>query len=313
MMNSLSPLRLIQFQAGYNLPVHVAMESGHFARQGLDVQTTYTLGSVDLMEALEAGRFEVGHTAADDLVARVQARKGNASDLFLFMGIYGGLLALVGSPESPNFHSLRGKPLGVDAKTNGFVLLLEKKLRSMGFGASDYSLIEVGGWEQRYRALLEGRLAATLLTPPFVGDAVEAGCHILARLDDVEPVYQATCGVSRRSWARENGDVLVRYIRSYLKATRWCYDPDNRQGCLDLLVKHHGIKLSSAEKTLDALLDPERGLYPNAELSIPGIAAVIRLRAEMGYIAPPLPAPEEFVDLSYYRSAVQNANASPGL
>ncbi len=307
MMNSSLRLRLIQFRAGYNLPIHVAAEMGHFASHGLNVHIAYTPGSMNLLQELESGNFEVGHTAADDLVARVEARHESVSEfsnLFLFMGIYGGLITLVGSAENRDLSSLRGKSLAVDATNSGFVLLLEKKLRSIGFGPNDYKLVEVGGWQQRYRSLLEGRVAATLLTYPFVGDAIEAGCHLLARLDDVEPLYVATCGLARRGWARENASVLVRYIRAYLAATRWCYERNHRQACLNLLMKHHGINACSAEKTLDALLDANRGLYPDARLTLAGIAAVIRLRAEMGYLPPPLPPPEKYVDLSYYGEAL---------
>ena len=305
--NSRSQLRLIQFRAGYNLPVHVAVEMGHFARQGLKLAVSYTPGSAYLMEALKAGEFEIGHAAADDLIADAEAQSGGASeasDLFLFMGLYGGLISLVGSPQNPDIDSLRGRSLAVDASQNGFVLVLEKKLRSVGFGRKDYSLVEVGGWESRYRALLEGKYAATLLTPPYVGEALEAGCHLLARADELISVYQATCGIARRSWARENGDALTRYIRAYVEATRWCFDPKNRKDCLDLLMKHNEIKRFSAEETLDALLDPKNGLHPEAELNLAGITAVLELRAEMGYLMRPVPPPEKYVDLSYYGKAI---------
>jgi hypothetical protein len=69
-------------------------------------------------------------------------------------------------------------------------------------------------------------------------------------------------------------------------------------------MKHNEIKLSSAEKTLDALLDPQNGIYPNAELNLPGVAAVLELRADLGYLNRPLPAVEKYFDLSYYRKAV---------
>jgi ABC-type nitrate/sulfonate/bicarbonate transport system substrate-binding protein len=300
-----TPLRLIQFRAGYNLPVHVAMETGGFARYGLDLELEYIPGSNYLIEALKDGRFEIAHTAADDLVADVETETGH-SDLFLFMGIFSGLLSLVGSPENSDIHSLQGKSLGVDAKTSGFVFLLEKKLRSAGFGPGDYTLQEAGGLERRFRALLEGKFAATILSPPYVEEALEAGCHLLAGPDELIPVYQATCGIARRSWAKKNHDLLVRYIRAYVEATRWCFDPKNRRACLDLLAKHNNIGRSSAQKTLDALLDPKNGLYPNAELNLPGIATVLELRAEMGYLKRPLPLPEKYFDLSYYRSAVSS-------
>jgi ABC-type nitrate/sulfonate/bicarbonate transport system substrate-binding protein len=304
-MSSLALLRLIQFRAGYNLPVHVGIEMGHFARQGLSVEVAYTPGSVYLIEGLKTGKFEIAHTAADDVIADIETSGDDGgSDFFLFMGIFGGLLSLVSLPEIQDIGALRGKSLAVDARTTGFVFILEKMLRSKGFGPEDYQLVDVGGLETRYRALLEWRCAATLLTPPYVGDALEAGCHLLARGDEIIPVYQATCGATRQAWARENGDLLVRYIRAYIESTRWCFYLNNRAACLKLLMKHNRIKRSSAEKTLDALLDSKNGLHPNAELNLPGVAAVLELRAEMGHLQRPLPSPEKYVDLSYYRKAV---------
>ncbi|MEK6600324.1 MAG: hypothetical protein AABZ09_00440, partial [Candidatus Binatota bacterium] len=58
------------------------------------------------------------------------------------------------------------------------------------------------------------------------------------------------------------------------------------------------------EDTLDALLDPKNGLHPKAELNLAGITAVAELRAEMGHLMRPVPPPEKYVDLSYYRRAV---------
>ena len=37
---ALAKLRLIQFRAGYNLPVHVGREKGMFERNGLDIEVT---------------------------------------------------------------------------------------------------------------------------------------------------------------------------------------------------------------------------------------------------------------------------------
>jgi ABC-type nitrate/sulfonate/bicarbonate transport system substrate-binding protein len=305
--SSLSVLRLIQFRAGYNLPVHVAVEMGHFARYGLQVDVTYTPGSLPLLEGLKAGQFEIGYAAADDLVAEVERPRGwgvHEPDLFLFLGLYSGLMSLVGAPHTRDIHALRGQSLAVDAPTSGFVFVLHKMLQARGVAPADYHVVAVGGWERRLHALVAGHCAATLLTPPYVGEALEAGCHLLARADEMLPAYQATCGIARRRWARENADLLVRYIRAYVEATRWCFDPQHRQACLELLMRHHGITRSAAAQTLAALVDVQNGLAPNAALNLPGLTVVLALRAEMGYLSPPVPPPEKYVDLSYYRRAV---------
>ncbi|MGH7930827.1 MAG: ABC transporter substrate-binding protein, partial [Candidatus Binatia bacterium] len=226
LMAVLSRLRLIQFRAAYNLPVLAAVEYGIFARHGLEVEVAYTPGSDFLIAALEAGKFEIGHTAADDVVAAVEGQA--RCDLFLFMGLHSGLLSLVAGPGRRNVESLRGQSLGVDSKGTGFVFLLTKFLRSNGLRPEDYALTEIGGWEQRCRALLEKRIAATLLTSPYVEEALECGCYLLARGNEIEPVYQATCGAATRTWARQNQEIVIDYIRGYLDATRWCFDPPNR-------------------------------------------------------------------------------------
>jgi len=304
-MAPLHHLRLIQFRAGYNLPVHVGRETGIFERHGLEIEFAYTPGSLYLSESLRNEEFEIGHTGADDVVADVEDFGGGPSGLFLFMGLHSGLLSVVGAPGMKTVESLRGKELAVDARASGFVFILEKFLRSKSFGTDDYKFVEVGGVEKRYHALLEGKVAATLLTSPFVGNTVEQGCHLLARGDQIMPCYQATGGAAKRSWAEKNRDVLTRYIRAYVEATQWCFEPKNRTQCLELLSKHSAIEGKPAEETLDALLDPAYGIYPKAELNLPGLAAVLELRAEMGYLKRPLPPVEKYFDLSYYKSAVR--------
>ena len=304
-MGNVAKLRLIQFRAGYNLPVHAGREQGIFERHGLDIEITYTPGSLYLSEALRKEQFEIGHTGADDIVADVEDFGGGPSGLFIFMGLHSGLVSIVGAPGMKTVESLRGKELAVDARASGFVFILEKLLRLQGFGPEDCKFVEIGGVDRRYQALLDGKVAGTLLLPPFVGNAVAQGCHVLARGDQVVSCYQGTAGAAKRSWAENNRDVLVRYIRAYVEATQWCFNSANRASCLDILATHNGLAANAADETLDALLDSGYGLYPKAALNLPGLKSVLDLRAEMGYLKPPLPPVEKYVDLSYYKRAIE--------
>jgi len=302
---ALTKLRLIQFRAGYNLPVHAGREKGMFERNGLDIEVTYTPGSLYISEALRNREFEIGHTGADDIVADVEHFGGGSKGLFMFMGLHSGLLSIVGAPGKTTVESLRGQELAVDARASGFVFVLEKLLRSSGFAPADYKFVEIGGVDRRYQALVEGKVAGTMLLPPFTGNAVAQGCHVLARGDQIVSCYQGTVGATKRSWAEEHRDLLVRYIRAYVEATQWCFDGNNRASCLELLSIHNGLKGKAAEETLDALLDPGYGMYPKAELNIPGVKAVIELRTEMGYLTKPTPPAEKYIDLSFYNQAVE--------
>ena len=295
-------LKLIQFRAAYNLPIHAGIETGIFARQGLDLETAYTPGSLYISEALKEGRYDIGHTGADDIIAAVES--DDAADLFIFMGLHSGLFTLVGAPDCASIDSLSGRSIGVDAKTSGFALVLERMLHARGFAEDDYQLIEVGGWESRYRALIEGKITATLLTEPFVRNALGAGYHLLAKDFEMIPSYQGTCGAASRRWAEQHPDHLVRYIRAYVEATQWCFERPNRRSCLDILARHNKIDGIAAEYTLDALIHPKHGLYANAAINMSGVTAALELRAELGYLARPIPTVEKYVELSYYREAL---------
>jgi len=298
-------LNLIQFRASYNLPLHAGIEMGIFARHGLALETAYTPGSLYTSQALKEGRYDIGHTGADDVIAAVES--DGRSDLFIFMGLHSGLFTLVGAPDCATIDALYGRSIGVDAKTSGFVLVLESMLHARGIVGGDYQLIEIGGWESRYRALLEGTISATLLTEPFVSNALAAGCHLLAKDCDMIRSYQGTCGAANRSWAEQYPDRLIRYIRAYVEATQWCFDTRNRKSCVAILTRHNEIDGPAAEHTLDALLDPAHGLYRKAGVNMSGIAAALELRAELGYLARPLPAVEKYVDLAYYRRALESS------
>ena len=57
-------LKLIQFRAAYNLPVHAGVETGIFARHGLALETAYTPGSLYISQTLKEGQYDIGHSGA---------------------------------------------------------------------------------------------------------------------------------------------------------------------------------------------------------------------------------------------------------
>jgi ABC-type nitrate/sulfonate/bicarbonate transport system substrate-binding protein len=184
-------------------------------------------------------------------------------------------------------------------------------LHTSGIARNAYELVEVGGWEHRYAALLQGTISATLLTEPFIDKALNAGCKLLARDFEMIPSYQGTCGAASRGWAGRHPDSLVRYIRAYLEATRYCFESRNRKSCLDLLRRHSEIHGRAAEHTLDTLLDPRHGIYPKAAVNLPGVTAVLELRADLGYLARPFSPLEKYIDLSFYDAALSAGDTNP--
>ena len=55
-----TPLRVIAFDGGWNLPVWAAQRQGFFEAQGVSVQLSYTPNSVYLITKLLDGAFDIG-------------------------------------------------------------------------------------------------------------------------------------------------------------------------------------------------------------------------------------------------------------
>ncbi len=303
-----STLQVIVFPGGFNWPIWAAQEKGFFAREGLDVTLTPTPSSVFQLTNLIEGKFDIGMTAFDNVVAyqegQGEAPVSGTPDLFVFMGVDDGFLRLVVVPEVKSYADLRGKELSVDALTTGYSFVLQKMLQAGGLKDGEHSLVRAGGVLQRWEALRQKKHAGTMLITPFEIIAEAAGFRRLGNAVDVLGRYQGQVGAARRSWARANADKLVGYIRAYRAGLAWLYDSTNRAEALQMLQKNvPGMTPELAGKTYDTLLAPAGGFERTAALDLEGTRTVLKLRSEYGRPRKELTDPTRYVDLSYHERA----------
>ena len=216
------PLEVISFGGGGNWPIWAAQEKGLFARNGIDMKQTFTPNSVFQIRNLVEGKFDIATTAFDNVVA-YQEGQGETElpttpDLFAFMGSYSGGLRLVTQPDLRKYPDLKGKTVGVDAATTGFAFILYKLLAMNGVPQGDYKVERLGGTPARVQALMEGKIAATMITSPSELLPESKGYYRIGDTISVFGAYQTSVGAARRSWAAKNADQLVAFIRSYVAA-----------------------------------------------------------------------------------------------
>jgi ABC-type nitrate/sulfonate/bicarbonate transport system substrate-binding protein len=302
-------IEAIVFPGGFNWPLWIGAESGVFAREGIAVNLTPTPNSVFQMQGLVAGKFDVAFTTFDNAVAYMEgqgeAELDRAPDLFAFMGGQYGAVRLFARPEVRSFADLKGKSLAVDAATTGYAFVLRKIVQLGGLAEGDYDLERLGGTAQRAEALMQGKTAATILTSPLEIPAEAKGCRRLASAVDVIGPYQAVSGVARRSWAREHGDELVRFIRAYVASLEWLSDPAHRDEAV--AIYRRNLPQSSEEgarKAWDALVPGPEGFQKKAKIDLAGCDTVLRLRSEFGRPRRELRDAGKYIDESYYFRAM---------
>ena len=303
-------LEVIAFGGGGNWPVWTAQETGLFAKNGLAVNLSFTPNSVEQIRNLMSGKYDFGTTAYDNVVA-YQEGQGETElptqpDLFAFMGGYSGSLRFVTSPDVKSYAALKGKTVGVDAATTGFAFILYKLAALNGLSMSDYKIEKLGGTPARVKALMEGRIAGTMISSPSEILPESKGFTRLGDTTATFGPYQASVGIARRSWAAKHGDELVAFIRAYVAAMDWLQDSKNKEEAISIYVKHTpSAPRPAAQQAYERMFASNEGFQKKAKLDLEGCRTVLKLRSEFAKPQKNLTDPLKYVDESYYRKAVR--------
>lgn len=305
-----TPLELIAFGGGGNWPVWAAQEKGLFAKNGIAIKHSFTPNSVFQIQNLVEGKFDIATTAFDNVVAyqegQGEVELKTAPDLFAFMGGYAGGLRLDTLPDIRSYAALRGKAVGVDAATTGFAFILYKLLAMNGVPQGEYKVERLGGTPARVQALMEGKIAATMVSSPSEVLPESKGHYRLGDTTATFGRYQTSVGAARRSWAAKHGEQLVAFIRAYTAAIDWLYDPANKEEAVSIYVKHlPKVPRPAAQKSYDVMFAANEGFQRKAKLDLEGARTVLKLRSEFAKPQKNLSDPMKYIDESYYRKAVQ--------
>jgi ABC-type nitrate/sulfonate/bicarbonate transport system substrate-binding protein len=300
-LHAQTPLRVMSFPGGANLPLWVAEDKGLFTRERLDVTVSPAPNSVVLFRSLDAGQQDIAMAAFDNVVAyqegQGEVELSTVPDFFAFMGLTRGTIRLVVNPSVMAYDDLRGKTLAVDAMTTGYSLVLRKLLQLGGLKEGDYQLVSVGATKVRAQALLENKFSGTILTTPLEILPESRGYRRLANAVDVLGPYQSIVGISRRRWATVNRTALVSFIRASSEAIDWLFDPRNRVEATAIYRRHSpNAPEDAAARDVNALLDEREGFSRGGKLDSEGMMTVLRIRSELGTPQKSLTDPARYVD-----------------
>ena len=297
-------LKVMVFPGLSNFSIFAAEHKYLFAKHGLAVELLNTPNSDVLRNGLAKGDHQIAHAAVDNAVAMVELAK---ADVAIVTGGDNGFNHIFVQPEINAYADLRGKTVVVDAPNTAFALLLYKALKDAGLNKGDYTVKPVGGTTARLEAMTKDKAnaAAAVLNPPFTFRAGEAGLKDMGTATKAVGAYQSDGAFIMRDWAKANSDALVRYISAYVEGRRWALDPANKAEAIALLSERLKLTPQVAALAYAVATDPAEGMAKDAKFDMAGFANVLKLRAEIeGQWGGKPPAPEKYVDLSYYDRAL---------
>ncbi len=291
------------FQGLQNLPLYAAQQKGFFVRRGLIVDQRIAPGSQELRDGLAQGRYQIVHTAVDNAIAMAEQAK---ADVVVVLGGDNGWNDLIVQPEIGTYTDLRGKTVLVDAPDTAFAFLLYQMLKLHGVSQNEITVKPVGATRFRLQGMTADKnAAAAMLNLPFSLQAEQAGLKKLATAVDVVGPYLSTTGFVLRSWARDNGDTLLRYSQAYVEGLRWVMQAANKNEAIAMLADGLKIPQDLASRCYDVAVNSPNRFMPDAKIDMAGFKNVLKLRAELhGDWGGTPPSPERYVDLSYYDRAM---------
>lgn len=296
-----APIRLAVISEGVNAwPLYVAEGRRLFEQEGIAVEVTLTGSSTHQLEQLRSGGYDIGFQQSDHVVRAVET----GSDLCIVMAQgHAPELSLVVAKDITSFADLRGRDIAVDGANTGYALLLRKLLAERGLSKADYRFVETGGSQERFDALKSGRCVASWLNPPFDRNLFALGFGSLGTTTQFFPDYPGSIAACRRSWAAQNGERLLAFIRAFRDACHWLRDPANREAAVALLPSRLNIAPALANKAFDAFV-----AKPLPSIDDAGLRQVIDVYWQAEGLQTPKGAPEKYMDLSWQARAALPAD-----
>jgi ABC-type nitrate/sulfonate/bicarbonate transport system substrate-binding protein len=295
------------FPLGDCLPLYVAREKGLFRQENLNVDVLSLPTGDKQIPALLAGSIDIS-AYTPDWVVRAVERSDPKTDRERIKVVGGAsgmpVYSLVVGKDINGYADLKGKRIAISALKDNDVVLFRRMASANGLRDSDYILIQTGGSMDRAAALKAGSVAAALLIPPLDQRVIDEGYKRLDVSSNVVKQYEWVSHAVREDWAKANRPALVAFLRAWIRATRWIYDPQNKEEAIRILAREMKLEDRYARQAYEMYFDAKTWRVDGV-VDLVGLQAVIDAIAEHGDLTPPIPRAEKYVDMSYWQEAMR--------
>jgi NitT/TauT family transport system substrate-binding protein len=277
--------------SGFQSTVWVAKDLKIFDKHGLDAEVIMITGGARSVATLLSGntQFATGSGTAP-LVASARG-----SDIKIIAASYNKFpYAFVVKPDIRAPKDLRGKRINILNFGGSNDLALQLALREWGIKLPEVTVIIGGDAPTRLASLMAGRTDATILSPPHLTKAVQAGYRVLADMGDMSANFTQSSLYARGAYLRENRDRAKRFVRAYAEAVHVI--KTDRQRTRAVFAKRMRIEEPDVLNSTYDYFAPRFSFPPRVDMT--GIRDTLRFYAEQQNPELKNRTAEEFVDHS---------------
>jgi ABC-type nitrate/sulfonate/bicarbonate transport system substrate-binding protein len=230
----------------FYVPLWAAIENDTFATEGIEIAIDI-LGNASQVPPLLDGSLHVMIGGPEPVLHNVAA----GGPLRIVAGNTGKLThSLIAAPRFSKIEDMRGATIGILNMVEGTFFQLKEMMAAHGLHyPGDYLLKETGGVPPRHKALLEGSIDAGLQSIPWNYVAEDEGFKNFGEVSAYVPDWQFVSVNVNDDWAKSNRTVLIRFLRSLLRATQWVHA--NRNAAAAIAVRELPTRRDYAERAWD--------------------------------------------------------------
>src|SRR5947208_13528796 len=282
-----------------NWPFLIAEQEGMFQKEGIDFKRVIGGNTTATTQALVAGSTDF---AQMNLVNLLGANSAGADLIVVAGDATVPIYTLIVHPSIKSYADLKGKRLAVTGPTDPLNYVLARMLAANGLTPADYEMIGLGGAPQRLAAVQKGGVAGALVNQPSDFIALASGFSSLGLSTDYVDNFQYTITGARRDWAQKNRALVVRFLRAYVKACEFFYDPKNKEAAVRALAERTKSEKDEAEKTYALHMKTQKTKPRDGGIDLQGARKVAENWKNFGLQKLPPPI-DGLIDMSYLAEA----------
>jgi len=205
--------------------------------------------------------------------------------------------SLVTRPEVKRLEDLKGSKIAVTFGGSTYSVLVAL-LAKYGIPTNFADYLNIPGDQAKTAALMQGRAAAALMSPPADRNLLKEGFKRLLYVGDVFKNVPFSAMLTNAKLIQEEPDLVERAVKAVTKALLFIHD--NRDGGIEMIMRHSQVDKEVATSLYDLMRDaysPEltpEGVMQRAELEI----ATLKERPKFN--------PKAFMDDRFLKSALRS-------
>lgn len=237
--------------------VFIAIGEGYFKEEGLNVRVESVDGSAPVLQALAAGRAQIGRPGPAPVL---NARARGVDVVFIYNALpkssFGIVVKRDSAYKSPV--DLKGKVIGTGTRDGAEVGFARAILNDLNMKEGvDYKFIPVGDGGPAAAGFLRGDIEAYVAATSDAAILNQRGMHVRDITPEKFRGYFGNGYAAMGDYIAKNPDVIEGFGRAMVRASRFVSDPKNRERALQHLAagnRQEGENKQFAGALLEAVL-----------------------------------------------------------